>query len=83
MGGYVPGASWLESHPEEDGLAVDCAVEVSPELEALVAKHAPSELHLLRPSGKPRLPRRGPTLSDLLDDSGNQPSHTIPSATPA
>lgn len=43
--------------------------EVSPELEALVAKHAPQELHLLKPCGwQRRVPRRGPRLSDLLED---------------
>ena len=42
---------------------------ISPELEAMVARHAPRELHLLQPHRR-RLPRRGPTLSDLLYDSG-------------
>lgn len=46
---------------------------VSPELEALVAKHAPQELHLLRQAPRPPLPRRGPRLTDLLADSGLPP----------
>lgn len=52
--------------------------KVSPELEALVAKHAPQELHLLRPSSQGGLlkgrgtPRRGPRLTDLLDTGQRQ-----------
>ena len=50
---------------------------VSPELVALVAKHAPKELHLLEPPPHP-LPRRGPRLTDLLADSGASASPLAP-----